>query len=202
MKLYYSPGACSLAAHIALAESGLPYETERVDLKQKTTASGADFNMVNPKGYVPALKLDSGETLTEGSALLAYIGELAPSSQLIMPAGTMGNFRVREWLAFISSELHKTFGPLFRPTTPEATREAALETLRRRFGYVDAALTGKHYLTGDQFTVADAYLYTVLRWTGPLKIDLSSWPQLTAFMTRVTARPEVQYTLEAEGLPH
>jgi glutathione S-transferase len=202
MKLYYSPGACSLAAHIALAESGLPYEAEQVDLKSKKTASGADFNLINPKSYVPALKLDSGETLTEGSALLAYIGELAPSSQLIMPAGTMGNYRVREWLAFIGSELHKNFGPLFRATTPEATRQAQLETLRRRFGYVDASLTGKHYLTGDQFTVADAYLYTVLRWTVPLKIDLSSWPQLTAFVTRVTARPEVQSTLEAEGLPH
>jgi glutathione S-transferase len=202
MKLYYAPGACSLASHIALQESGLPYETEKVDLKVKQTAGGTDFNAINPKGYVPALILDSGETLTEGSALLAYIGELAPSARLIMPAGTMGNFRVREWLAFIGTELHKNFGPLFRPTTPEATREAALEMLRRRLGFVSDALTGKPYLTGEQFTVADAYLYTVLRWAVPLKIDLSPWPQLTAFMTRVTARPAVQSTLTAEGLPH
>jgi len=202
MKLYYSPGACSLAPHIALQEAGLTYEAEKVDLREKKTAGGADFTKINPKGYVPTLQLDNGEILTEGSALLAYIGELAPAAHLIMPAGTMGNFRVREWLAFIGSELHKNFGPLFRPTTPEATREAQLETLRRRFGFVNEALAGKSYLAGEQFTVADAYLYTVLRWTVRLQIDLSAWPQLTAFMARVSARPAVQATLQAEGLPH
>jgi glutathione S-transferase len=202
MKLYYAPGACSLAAHIALQESALPYETEKVDLKTKRTAGGTDFNAINPKGYVPALVLDSGETLTEGGALLGYIGELAPSARLILPAGTMGNYRVREWLAFIGTELHKNFGPLFRATTPEATREASLEVLRRRFGFVSEALTGKPYLTGEQFTVADAYLYTVLRWSVPLQIDLAPWPPLGAFMTRVTARPAVQAALSAEGLPH
>jgi glutathione S-transferase len=202
MKLYYSPGACSLASHIALQESGLPYELEKVDLKEKKTAGGGDFLAVNPKGYVPVLTLDDGDTLTEGSALLAYIGELAPSARLIMPAGTMGNFRVREWLAFIGSELHKNFSPLFRSSTPAATREAQLEILGRRLGYVNDALAGKSYLTGEQFTVADAYLYTILRWTVTLKISLSPWPQLTAFMARVAARPAVQAALKAEGLPH
>jgi len=202
MKLYYAPGACSLASHIALQESGLPFETEKVDLTDKKTAGGADFNAINPKGYVPALKLDNGETLTEGPALLAYIGELAPAARLIMPAGTMGNYRVREWLAFIGTELHKNFSPLFRPTTPAATRETQLEALRRRFGFVNDALAEKSYLTGEQFTVADAYLYTVLRWSVPMKLDLGPWPQLTAFMARVTARPAVQTTLKAEGLAH
>ena len=173
MKLYYAPGACSLAPHIALQESGLPYELEKVDLRAKKTADGTDFNAINPKGYVPVLQLDNGEILTEGEALLAYIGELAPAARLIMPAGTMANYRVREWLAFIATELHKTFSPLFRPTTPEATRETQLEALRRRFGFVNDALTGKSFLTGEQFTVADAYLYTVLRWTAPMKIDRS-----------------------------
>jgi glutathione S-transferase len=202
MKLYYAPGACSLAPHIALQESGLPYELEKVDLRAKKTADGTDFNAINPKGYVPVLQLDNGEILTEGEALLAYIGELAPAARLIMPAGTMANYRVREWLAFIATELHKTFSPLFRPTTPEATRETQLEALRRRFGFVNDALTGKSFLTGEQFTVADAYLYTVLRWTAPMKIDLSPWPQLTAFMTRVAARPAVQTALKAEGVAH
>jgi glutathione S-transferase len=202
MKLYYSPGACSLASHIALQESGLPYETEKVDLRDKKTAAGAEFNAINPKGYVPALRLDSGEVLTEGAVLLAYIGELAPSARLIMPAGTMGNIRVREWLTFISTELHKNFGPLFRSTTPEATRDAQLEVLKRRFGYVSDALAGHSYLTGEQFTVADAYLFTVLRWTVPVKIDLAPWPLLQAYMARVAARPAVKAALAAEGLPH
>jgi len=202
MKLYYSPGACSLASHIALQESGLPYQTEKVDLRQKKTADGADFTVINPKGYVPALTLDSGETLTEGSALLAYIGELAPSARLIMPAGTMGNYRVREWLAFIGTELHKNFSPLFRPTTPEATRQTQIEILQRRLGFVNDALVGKSYLTGEQFTVADAYLYTMLRWAETHKLDLTVFPQLTAYMARVTARPAVQAALSAEGLPH
>jgi glutathione S-transferase len=202
MKLYYATGACSLASHIALQESGLPYETEKVDLRDKKTAAGADFNAVNPKGYVPALTLDNGETLTEGPALLAYIGELAPAARLIMPAGTMGNYRTREWLAFIGTELHKNFSPLFRSTTPEATRATQLELLHRRLGFVNDALAGKSYLSGEQFTVADAYLYTVLRWSVPLKIPLSPWPQLTAFLARVAARPAVQTTLKAEGLAH
>lgn len=200
MKLYYSPGACSLASHIALQETGLPYDIEKVDLKEKKTADGTDFNVINPKGYVPVLTLDDGETLTEGPALLAYIGELAPAKRLIMPAGTMANFRVREWLTYISSELHKNFSPLFRPTTPEATRETQLEALRRRFGYVDEALGDKPYLTGEQFTVADAYLFTILRWTVPFKISLNPWAHLSAYVARVAARPAVQIALKAEGL--
>ncbi len=201
MKLYYSPGACSLASHIALQESGLPFEIEQVSLKDRKTAGGEDYNSINPKGYVPALRLDSGEVLTEGAALLGYLGEYAPGAGLIEPAGTFGNYRVREWLTFISTELHKNFSPLFRPTTPEATREAQLEVLRRRLAYVDAALAGKSYLTGERFSVADAYLFTVLRWTVPLKVDLSPFPQLLAFMARVQARPAVQRSLKAEGLP-
>jgi glutathione S-transferase len=200
MQLYYSPGACSLASHIALNEAGIPFDIVKVNLRDKTTESGKDFNAINPKGYVPALVLDNGELVTENTALLGYIGELDPKSRLIPKAGTAGNMRVREWLGYISSELHKNCGPLFRPNTPEATIQFQREILARRFAFVDQALAGKSYLTGEDFTVADSYLYTILNWSGRLQIDLTPWPNLRSFMERVKARPAVQSALSAEGL--
>ena len=201
MQLYYAPGACSLASHIALEESGLPYQIVRVSLRDKKTSDGVDFNTINPKGYVPALKLDNGEVLTEGSALLAYIGELQPSRGLIPAAGTLDNYRVREWLVFIGTELHKTVGPLFSPKTPEATRVTQTEALKRRLSYVNEALAKRPFLTGERFTVADAYLFTILGWMGRLGIDLAEWPALKSYYERVEARPTVQTVLKAEAPP-
>jgi glutathione S-transferase len=199
MQLYYSPGACSLASHIALQEAGLPYQAVRVNLRDKLTSDGVDYNTINRKGYVPALKLDSGEVLTEGPALLAYIGELQPTRQLIAAPGTIENYRVREWLVFIGTELHKTMSPLFNPKAPEALRTLALENARRRLSYVNEALANRPYLTGETFTVADAYLFTVLSWTGHLGIDLNEWKNLANFYQRVQARPAVQTVLKAEA---
>jgi glutathione S-transferase len=200
MLLYYAPGACSLASHIALTEAGAKFGIVKVNLKDKTTETGKDFTAINPKGYVPALVLDSGELLTENTALLGYIGELDPKGRLIPKAGTAGNMRVREWLGYISSELHKQFSPLFRPGTPEATIQFQRDILNRRLAYVDQALQGKSYLTGEDFTVADSYLFTILNWTGRVQIDLTPWPNLRSFIERVKARPAVQSALGAEGL--
>lgn len=202
MRLYYSPGACSLASHIALQESGLPYQAVRVDLADKKTSDGADFTAINPKGYVPALKLPSGEVLTEGTALLAYIGELQPTRQLIAAPGTIENYRVREWLAFIGTELHKTVGPLFNPATPEVARPVIIDAFRGRLSFADQALEGRQFLVGDHFTVADAYLYTVLSWTAHLGIPLDDFPNLAAFYRRVGARPAVQTVLKTEASAH
>jgi glutathione S-transferase len=198
MKLYFAPGTCALAAHIALIEAGIKHQIVRVDLKQKRTADGRDFNQINPKGYVPALELDGGALLTENSALLGYIGELNPVAKLIAPAGTMENFRVREWLGYISTEIHKNFSPLFRPDTPEATVQSQRAALTRRIGFINPALTGRSYLTGETFTVADAYLFTVLSWSRHLKFDLTPWPALPAFLERVAAREAVQTALHTE----
>jgi glutathione S-transferase len=200
MKLYYAPGACSLASHIALQESGLHYDGVSVNLRDKKTGDGADFNTVNPKGYVPALVLDDGSLLTEGPALLAYIGELVPARQLIAAPGTLANYRVREWLIYISTELHKNMSPLFRPNTPDATREFQIAAVKRRLDGANDALAGKTYLTGEQFTVADAYLFTVLSWLGRFNLDLAQWPHLKAFYDRVKARPAVQKVLQIEGI--
>jgi glutathione S-transferase len=201
MQLYYAPGACSLAPHIALQESGLPYQAVRVNLRDKKTSDGKDFNTINPKGYVPALKLDNGEVLTEGSVLLAYIGELQPTRQLIAASGTLENYRVREWLAFIGTELHKTVGPLFNPKTPEATRATQLEAFKGRLRYVNGALGGRQFLVGEHFTVADAYLFTILSWHEHLHVDLGEFPQLKAFYERIKARPTVQTVLKTEAAP-
>jgi glutathione S-transferase len=199
MKLYYAPGACSLAPHIILREAGYEFVLEKVDLGKKTTAGGEDFAKINPKGYVPALKLDDGQVLTEGIAIDQYLADQKQASGLAPKAGTLERYRLIEWLAFISTEIHKQFGPLWKPDTPEATRQAQKDLLAKRFDYVAAQLTGKQYLMGD-FTVADAYLFTVLNWTGMLKIDMSKWPVLETYMTRVASRPQVQAALKAEGL--
>lgn len=200
MKLYFAPGACPLASHIALAEAGLDYTLERVDLGSKRTAAGADFLAINPKGYVPALELKDGTVLTEGPAIVQFVADLAPDRQLAPAHGTLERYRLIEWLNFISAELHKSFSPLFRPAaTPEA-KEAARAALRQRLEWVAGQLDGRDYLLGTQFSVADAYLFTVLTWAGLVQFDLSPWPRLSAYMQRVSERPAVQRALREEGL--
>jgi len=200
MKLYYTPGACSLSPHIVLHELGLPHETERVDLKEKRTASGEDFTSVNPKGGVPALRLDGGEVLTEGPAIVQYLADLKPESGLAPAAGTLGRYRLQEMLNFITTELHKGFGPLFMPDTPDAYKETARATLTKRFAYVDGKLAGHSYLMGETFTVADAYLFVVMSWAGKLGVDLKPFANLGAFQERLMARPSVQHAMRHEGL--
>jgi len=202
MQLYYSPGACSLASHIALQESGLPYRAIRVDLADKKTSDGADYSAINRKGYVPALKLPSGEVLTEGTALLAYIGELQPTRQLIAAPGTIENYRVREWLAFIGTELHKTVAPLFSPKTPDAARPVIIDTFKARLSFAAEALASRQFLVGDHFTVADAYLFTVLSWAPELGVPLADFPSLAAFYRRIESRPAVQTVLKTEASAH
>lgn len=200
MKLYFSPGACSLSPHIVLLEAGLDFTTEQVDLRKKVTASGADFRAINPKGYVPALELDNGALLTEGPAIVQYIADLAPQSKLVPPAGSLERYQVMEWLNFISTEIHKNFSPLFAPDASEDLRAAAREHLTRRFAYVAMMLEGRDYLGGAGFTVADAYLFTVASWAGFVKFDLSAWPVLQAYQARIAARPAVQQAMRDEGM--
>jgi glutathione S-transferase len=200
MKLYYSPGACSLASHIALLEAGLPFTADRVDMRTRQTSDGRAFTTVNPNGYVPSLELDNGEILNEGQAILQYIADRSPATQLAPPAGTMPRYRVLEWLSFISSELHKGFGPLLRPGGPEDTKAPIREKLGLRLNFVAQHLASRQYLVGDHFTVADAYLYTILTWTRIAGIDLSAWPVLAAYRERIQQRPAVQAARAAEGL--
>ena len=199
MKLYYSPGACSLAPHIALVEAGLPFTSVKVDLRTHKLADGTDYYTINPKGYVPLLELPDGERLSEVAVILQYIADRKPGT--IAPAfGTMARYRLMEWLNFVATEVHKQFSPLFYPTTPEATREAQRAKLGTRFGLIAKTLAAQPYVTGETFTVADAYLFTVVNWAGSLKIDLAPWPALQAFQARVAARPKVRETMKAEGL--
>ena len=199
MKLYYSPGACSLAPHIALSEAGLPYTTKRVDLKTHTLVDGTDYYTINPKGYVPLLELDDGARLSEIAAIVQYIADRKPGT--LAPAyGTMERYRLMEWLNFIATELHKQFSPLWYPTTPEATKDAQIAKLKTRFELISKTLAAQPYLMGNDFTVADAYLFTILNWAPMLKVDLTPWPALVAFQARVAARPAVRAALVAEGL--
>lgn len=200
MKLYHKPGACSLSPHIVLREAGLAFELERVDLASKKTGSGGDYLGVNPKGYVPALALDDGQLLTEGPAIVQYLADLAPEKHLAPPAGTMARVRLQEWLNFIATELHKGFSPLYNPQAPEEWKAVARKLLAKRIALVAERLTGRDYLMGDDFTVADAYLFTVLNWAGFAQVDLSPWPVLGAYQARVAARPAVRAALQAEGL--
>jgi len=183
-----------------LAESGLPYATTRVNLKDKTTETGEDYNKINPKGYVPCVQLDNGAMIGENTALLAYLGELKPAAGLMPAAGTLENFRVREWLGFVSSEMHKNCSPFFRPNTPEATLEFQRDVLKKRLSYLESELAGKSYLTGQNFTPADAYLFVVLNWFGKVGIDLAAYPNVKAFHARVAARPAVKKAMTDEGL--
>ena len=198
MKLYYAPGACSLAAHIALQESGLRYELERVDLREHKVR-GADFYGINPKGYVPVLELDTGERLTEAAVILQYIADRNPGT-LAPPTGTLARYRLMEWLNFIATEIHKGLGPLWKPTTPDAYKATVLAGVGARFDHVVAALGKKPYLTGDAFTIADAYLFTIVNWQRFLAFDIDRWPALQQFQARVAARPSVQRALADEHL--
>jgi glutathione S-transferase len=201
MKLYYLTGACSLASAISLLEAGVKFDHAAVDRVTKKTKDGEDYLQVNPKGYVPALKLDNGEVLTENTALLAYIGDLNPAAKLIPPAGTLERFRVQEWLGYINGEIHKNFSPLFNPASTDAMKEAAKQNIEKRLAYVEQRLGSQSYLTGEGFTVADAYLYVVLSWRGRLGVSIEKFPKLTAFFERVAARPTVREARKAEGLP-
>jgi glutathione S-transferase len=201
MKLYFSPGACSLSPHIVLRELGYDFELEQVDLAAKKTKSGADYKAINPKGYVPALALDDGQILTEGPVIVQYLADKKPEKKLVPPAGTMERYREQEWLNFITSELHKNIGGLFNKAMPDDFRKTVKEgTIATRLGVLASKLDGKPYLMGDSFTAADAYLFTVLGWTGLVGIDLGQWPTLKAYQDRVAARPAVAAAMKAEGL--
>lgn len=200
MKLYFSPGACSLSPHIVLLEAGLPFTTERVNIRKKQTASGADFTAINPKGYVPALELDDGAVLTEGPAIVQYLADLAPEKQLAPAAGTAEHYQLVEWLNYIGTELHKSYSPLFNPAAGDDAKASARSLLAKRFGYVAQVLEGRDYLVGGRFSVADAYLFTVANWAAVVQFDLSAWPALTAYQARIAARPAVQQAMRDEGL--
>ena len=200
MKLYYSPGACSLSPHIALREAGLSFDLVLASTKTKKLQDGSDFYAINSKGSVPVLELDNGERLTEGPAIVQYIADLAPASNLAPAAGSMARYRLQEWLNYITSELHKGFSPLFNPATPEDYKPLARAALMARFTWVNAQLEGKQYLMGDQFTVADAYLFVVSNWGQYVGVDVSGFEHLVAFRARVAARPAVQEAMKAEGL--
>ena len=200
MKLYYSPGSCSLSPHIVLHESGLPFEAVLASTKTHKLQDGTDFYTINPKGYVPLLELDDGQRLSEGPAIVQYIADQVPAKGLAPAAGTMPRYRLIEWLNFVSTELHKSFSPLFWPTIPEEAKKVYRERLMGRFAWVDQQLAGKAYLMGDSFTVADAYLFTVTRWCGFFGLDISALGHLNAYVARVAARPAVQAALKAEGL--
>ena len=200
MKLYLKPGACSLSPHIVLEESGLDYETETVDLKTKRTSSGEDYSQINPKGYVPALLLDSGELLTEGPAIIQYIADQAPAKKLAPANGSIERYRLQSWLNFIATELHKSCSPFFNPAAGDDWKKIASANLERRLGYINEQLEGKSYLLGDGFSVADAYLFTILGWMKFINIDLSKWSNLAAYYERVGARPAVRAVLKTERL--
>ena len=200
MKLYFSPGACSLSPRIVLMEAGLPFTAEKVDTKSKKTAGGADYLGINSKGAVPALELDDGQVLTEGPAIVQYLADLKPDSGLAPRAGTFERYRLMELLNFLTSEVHKGFSPLFKSDTPAETRKISIDNLAKRFDWLSAKLARGKFLMGDTFTVADAYLFTMLRWTKPVHIELSKWPVLTDYLARVGGRPKVQEALQAEGL--
>jgi glutathione S-transferase len=200
MKLYLTPGVCSLSPHIVLEELGIAHETESVNLKTKVTASGGNYLSVNPKGYVPALQLSSGEVLTEGPAIIQYLADLHPEKKLAPPNGSLARYQLQSWLNFIATELHKNFSPFFNPAAPDEMKAIARANIERRLGYVNEQLEGRQHLLGEDFTVADAYLFTVLGWARIIQLDLSPWTHLTAYQARVGARPGVQRALKAEGL--
>jgi glutathione S-transferase len=200
MKLYYSPGACSLAPHITAHELGIALELVKTDTKTKKTAEGADFYAINPKGYVPALQMDDGQVLTEGPVISQYLADSKPGSRLAPPNGSLERYRLQETLGFLNSEIHKTYSPLFSDKTVPETRAAQLDYLRKRYALVEERLAKGPYLFGEEFTIADAYLFTLTNWAKFVSLDLSAFPNLLAFQKRVAARPAVQEALKAEGL--
>jgi glutathione S-transferase len=200
MKLYYSPGACSLSPHIVLREAGLAFEPVLASTKTHKLQDGTDYYTINPKGYVPLLELDDGQRLTEGPAIVQYIADQVPDKKLAPANGSMARYRVQEWLNFISSELHKGMGVLFNPAMPEEAKNLARAKVADRLKWVEGQLVGKQYLMGDAFSIPDAYLFTVTNWTKFVDIDISGLPNLQAYMARMAARPAVQEALKAEGL--
>jgi len=200
MKLYYSPGACSLSPHIALLEAGLPYELVKVDLRAKKLQNGEDYLKVNPKGQVPALGLDSGEIVTEGVVIVQMIADQVPTKALAPTRDSFERYKLLEWLNFITTELHKNFSPMFAPVLSDDTKAFFKDRLMAKLRYVDGQLAGRDYLMGKQFTVADGYLFTVLTWADGMKFDLSAMPNLLAYKARIAARPKVQEALKKEEL--
>ncbi len=200
MKLYYSPGSSSLSPHIVLCEAGIPVELVKVDLRAKTLPDGSDYTVLNPKGYVPMLELEDGRRLTEGPAIVQYIADHRPESRLAPRADEFERYQLQEWLNFTASELHKNFSPLFSPTASEDWKNTARTRLETRFDWLVGQLADKHFLLGAQFTVADAYLFTVLSWARHVKIDLARWPVLASYLARIGTRPAVQEAQRAEGL--
>ncbi|WP_426103174.1 glutathione transferase GstA [Massilia sp. TSP1-1-2] len=200
MKLYFSPGACSLSPHIILHESGLPHTIEKVDLGSKKTASGADYAAINPKGYVPALETDDGVLLTEGPAIVQYLADQVPAKNLAPAAGSIERYQMMSWLNFIGTEIHKNYSLLFNPAGSDESKQNARANLTKRYGYVERMLEGREYLVGTGFSVADGYLFVVTNWAGMLKVDLSAFPNIAAFQKRIASRPAVQAAMKAEGL--
>jgi glutathione S-transferase len=200
MKLYYASGACSLSPHIVAREAGIAIDTVKVDLTTKKTEDGQDFLVLNPKGYVPALCLDNGQILTEGPAIVQYLADQKPASRLAPSAGTMERYRLQEWLSFLGTELHKSFSPLFNQASSDDAKREAKESITKRFTYLDQKLAGSKYLMGETFTVADAYAFTIVNWANFVGIDLKPYPNLSAYLGRIGARPKVQEALKAEGL--
>ncbi|WP_434584494.1 glutathione transferase GstA [Klebsiella sp. R390] len=200
MKLFYKPGACSLASHIALRESGLDFTLQGVDLMHKRLENGDDYLQINPKGQVPALLLDDDILLTEGVAIMQYIADQVPDRQLLAPVGSVARYQTLEWLNYVATELHKGFTPLFRPDTPEDYKPTARAQLEKKLQYVDGSLADKQWLNGHRFTIADGYLFTVLRWAYALKLDMTGYPHIAVWMQHMAARPSVAAALAAEGL--
>jgi glutathione S-transferase len=200
MKLYFSPGACSLSPHIVLLEAGLPFVLEKVEFKNKKTEKGTDYLTINSKGVVPALQLDDGRVLTEGPAIVQYLADLKPDSGLAPRAGTFERYQLMEILNYITSELHKAFSPLFNPEISAEAKAAAKTVVGKKFDWLTGFLGSKTYLLGNTFTVADAYLFTVMSWSGHVGIDLKQWPVLAAYHSRIAQRPKVQQALKEEGL--
>ena len=200
MKLYYAPGVCSLSPHIVLEEAGLKYSLVKTDIRAKTVEGGNDYKKTNPLGYVPALELDDGTILTEGPAIVQYIADKVPEKKLAPANGSLERYKMQSWLNFVSSEMHKGFSPLFNPAMPEEGKKIARERLHARLEHLEKHMTSHDYLMGKMFSLPDAYLFTVLRWTVPTKVDLAPFPQLQAFMKRMEARPAVKAAMQAEGL--
>jgi glutathione S-transferase len=200
MRLYYSPGTCSLASHIVAREAGIPVDLVKVDLAAKTTGAGEDYRSINPKGSIPALLLDDGSVLTEGAVISQFIADMAPEAGLLPPAGTMARYRALEWSNFVATELHMGFGPLWRKETPPEMRVLVKDMFGMKFAYLDRHLTGRDFLFDGGFCIADAYAFTILSWARVIGIDLAKWPSLTAYVARFSLRPNVRGALAAEGL--
>jgi glutathione S-transferase len=200
MKLFYKPGACSLASHIALREAGKDIELASVDLMKKRLENGDDFFAINPKGQIPALQIDADTLLTEGVAIMQYVADSAPQSQLLAPVGDLERYKTLEWLNFVATELHKGFTPLFRPDTPEDFKPTARALLEKKLQYVDDTLANQQWINGQHFSIADGYLFTVLRWAVAVKLAMPAAGNIAAYMQRVAARPAVAAAMAAEGI--